>query len=146
VLLPKVLAVPEFGPTNSQGLLQWRKRLEALFVYSEKENDVDRQELTKIATSIQTKASQLRRTLLAGPANLKALIAREKSLADVKDPELARNYGARLQSWAGLQYLKVPKSVVDQRAVAQRSTQMSQAIPPPYSRAQTPQPAQARVT
>jgi hypothetical protein len=119
--------------------------LEARFVYSEKENDVDRQELARIATGIQTKASQLRRTLLAGPANLRTLIARAKSLAAVRDSELARTYSARLQSLADLQYLKIPKSVIDQRAAAQIPTQVAQTSQAP-SRSQTAPLLQSRVT
>jgi hypothetical protein len=145
VLLPKVLAVPGFGPTNSQGLMQWRARLESRFVYSNKENDVDRQELAKIATGIQTKASQLRRTLLAGPSNLRNLITRAKSLAAMKDPELTRIHVARLQILADLQYLGIPKSAIDQRATAQAPIQQLQgnpAVPSPQPIA-TPQ---SRVT
>jgi len=145
VVLSKVLTVPGFGPTNSQALMQWRAKLEGRFAYSGNENDIDRQELAKIAANIQAKAAQLRRTLLAGPANLQTLLARAKGLAAVKDPELARIQVARLQILADLEYLGIPKSVIDQRARAQSSTQPAQAAPP-TARPQPVPPSQSRVS
>jgi predicted RNA-binding Zn-ribbon protein involved in translation (DUF1610 family) len=121
-----VLAVPGFGPATSRGLLDWRRRLESRFIYSTQTNEMDRKEFAKISVAIHTKASKLRRTLLAGAANLSNVIARTRSLAALKDNQLLRIHAARQQLIVDLEYLGVPKS-----ALAQQTPSTVSAAPTP---------------
>ncbi len=135
----RVLAVPGFGPSTSQGLLRWKAWLEARFVYSERANDTDRLELGKIRAGIQGKAARLRRTLLAGASNLNTLISRTKSLAAAKDNQLMRVYSARAQSLADLESLGIPKPAVTPpppKPLFSSAIPTSHAVSPPR-----PQPA-----
>ena len=86
----RVLGVPGFGPATSTGLVQWQRWIESRFVYNELHNEVDRQELARINSNIQTKASDLRRILLAGRSNLELLASRTKAMIEVREPELLR--------------------------------------------------------
>jgi DNA-binding helix-hairpin-helix protein with protein kinase domain len=123
--------VPGFGPTNSQALLKWRAAQESRFVYSEQQNDIDRQELSKIRLGIQGKASQLRRTLLAGASNLNALISRTKSLAATKDNQLIRLATARAQLLKDLEAIGISQSTLAKRSASAASIAPSLRVPTP---------------
>lgn len=108
----KVLQVPGFGLNNSVPLIEWRRSLEKSFVYDQKPNDMDQQELQKIQFEIDQKGSEFRKTLTSGPADLQAAVyaitAREKK----EDPVIARAYAEYRRDKDDLAYLgiKIPKN------------------------------------
>jgi DNA-binding helix-hairpin-helix protein with protein kinase domain len=101
----RLLAVPGFGPVNSEGLLDWRRECEKRFVYDPKPNEQDRGELARISAEIQARAGLLRRTLLAGRANLEGLLKRTQALAAVSDPEIDRLRAQLAQARVNLEYM-----------------------------------------
>ncbi len=107
VIDTKLMHVPAFTHGNTSGLLSWRKRLESQFVYDAKENDLDRVEIARIRTNIESQASALRRVLLAGRTNLDNAANRASALLAKTDTELTRLHDVRLQLRADLQSLGV---------------------------------------
>ncbi|HEY9732018.1 MAG TPA: topoisomerase DNA-binding C4 zinc finger domain-containing protein [Drouetiella sp.] len=108
----KVLEVPGFGANNSVPLLEWRASLEKSFVYDQKPNDMDKQELQKIQVEIDQKGSEFRKTLTSGPSDLTqavyAINAREKK----EDPVVAHAYAEFFRDKEDLNYLgiQIPRS------------------------------------
>ena len=125
VVASKILRVPGFGPGNSAGLMDWRKRLESQFVYDAKENDLDRRELARIRAAIEYKAAYLRRTLIAGRANLDNAANSVGVMLATKDGVLTRLYQLRAQLRADLQYLGLDLSTLT--ALAANSSQLAMA-------------------
>jgi DNA-binding helix-hairpin-helix protein with protein kinase domain len=103
----RILAIPGFGPTNSQPLLDWRTRAEARFVYNPNATSQDRQEEERVRLERAAKAVQLRRTLLAGEADLRAGLAAIEQRLKVPDPVIDRSYTEREQAAADLRALGV---------------------------------------
>jgi DNA-binding helix-hairpin-helix protein with protein kinase domain len=121
----RILGVPGFGRSNSAWLLDWRKRRESEFVYDAKENALDRQEIARIRAAIENKASLLRRSLLAGRANLDSAANRIAAMVAIKDVELVRLYQFRMQLRADLQYVGVDLATLS--ALAANSSQLAMA-------------------
>lgn len=105
VSLERVLKVPGIGHTCSSELVQWRRELEPRFAYNGSYTDQDRRELARISDSIQSKASTLRRTLLAGRSNLDHLASRARALAAMKDPEIHDLHATREQLRVDIEHL-----------------------------------------
>lgn len=68
----RVLAIPGFGPVNSQELLAWRASVESRFVYNPSPTQQDRQDEDRVRREIANEASRLRGELSAGAADLRA--------------------------------------------------------------------------
>ncbi len=103
----RLLRVPGFGPTSSQPLLDWRRRLEARFTYDPRPNAVDAQRVASIRADTATKAAALRLELSAGPAKL-AGIAKAVALALGSPPaELRRLREIRVQAEVDLRHLGI---------------------------------------
>jgi DNA-binding helix-hairpin-helix protein with protein kinase domain len=135
VELERILNVPGFGPTNSAGLVDWRRKLESRFVYNERTNDLDRQELARISSHIQSRASTLRRTLLAGRSNLESLVNRVKAMAAIKDAEINRLHAVREQMRVDIEYLggTVPASASSQKVLPSQPVSVIASAARPYS-------------
>jgi len=101
----RVMSVPGIGSVHCEGLLEWRRSLEARFVYDSKPNEQDRRELAGISAAIQSRAAALRRGLRAGRANLEGLLKSAQAMAVVPDPGLERLYGRLQQARVNLQHL-----------------------------------------
>lgn len=108
VSLERLLTVPGFGPVNSKGLLDWRRKIEARFVFNSQSNERDKQEIARIRTAIASKGAEIRRSLLAGPKNLELLSARVRAAAGVADPIFARFQNERDQAECDLKLLGIP--------------------------------------
>ncbi len=131
----RVLATPGFGEVNSRGLFAWRARLEQRFVYRTEETDADRQELSRIRSAIEAKASSLRQKLLTGPQNLNALARRVTQVLTTPDPLLNRAHALRLQAKCDLEYLKLPVPHVPQPSAPH--SRQSASVPSSSSSAST---------
>jgi DNA-binding helix-hairpin-helix protein with protein kinase domain len=107
ISLSRLLAVPGFGQTTSQGLLEWRAKHEKRFVYLSQINDSDRQEIARIRSSIEAKASPLRRKLSVGPHNIEQLAKRVKDSLSIVDPTLIQVQRQREQTKCDLEYLSI---------------------------------------
>jgi len=90
ITMLKVLAVPGIGNSIGHDLLKWRSACEQRFVYSERTNQTDLQELTKISLKFSTKAAILRRVLSVGHANVSASASRILQAREIEDPLLNR--------------------------------------------------------
>jgi predicted RNA-binding Zn-ribbon protein involved in translation (DUF1610 family) len=121
----KILRVPGFSSGNSAGLLDWRKRLEAQFVYDAKENDIDRRELARIRAALEYKAAYLRRALTGGRAHLDSAASRVAAMLVVRDEDLTRLYQQRAQLRTDLQHMGIELSTLS--ALAANSTQLAMA-------------------
>lgn len=132
IVKTKVLQVPGFGPSNSRNLLDWRKKLEARFVYDTNPNEIDRLELNAIRTKIEQKASQLRRTLLAGPQNLSNVANKIRSVSAAIDPVLNRIHSYRQQIEVDLEYLGISRPAIPTKPTrpAQYPVSSPQNVPP----------------
>jgi len=84
----RLLSVPGFGDATSQPLLTWRESLVKKFIYQLADNEVDRQEITKIKYATQSKLSALRKKLSSGVVNLATMAQRVKSAITIEDPLL----------------------------------------------------------
>ena len=101
----KVLSVPGFGPVTSKPLLDWRATLERHFVYREQQTDTDLRELGRIRAAIEARAASLRKTLIAGQANLEKLAARARHVLATEDAGVARARLGRDQATSDLRFL-----------------------------------------
>ena len=128
----RISNVPGFGPALSAALIEWRRKTESKFTYNQNPNDIDQQQLARISSQIQSKASTLRRTLLAGRANLETLVNRTKAMAEIKDAEFSRLASLREQIRADIQYLggAIPNVPAPPPASVQRSAPSPAASPP----------------
>jgi len=89
----KVIAVPGIGPTLAEDLVKWRKSCESRFRYLDAPNQADAQELANISLKYVSRAVELRRTLVAGPANLRSLSQRIVTASAVGDPLVSEATG-----------------------------------------------------
>jgi len=140
----KILAVPGFGPSNSIPVIEWRRRLESRFVYSAQENAADRQEIGKIRSGIEARASSLRQKLTAGPRNLEALARRVRQAVAIADPALIRCHKEREQAKVDLTFLKVQIPNVQKYSPSPGGShggQSSTAVPPASPRPSSYAPA-----
>ena len=80
--------VPGFGPKTAQALVVWRLQLEARFVYNERPNAADTARIAAIRAEMVRQATDLRRTLLAGPAELSRVRADIGARRNHVDPQL----------------------------------------------------------
>jgi DNA-binding helix-hairpin-helix protein with protein kinase domain len=108
VTMERLMSVPGFGPSNSQGLIDWRKAIEQRFVFREQPTDTDRQEIAKIRATVAAKGAMLRKALLAGPSNLLKFAARLNMAKAQEDPALIAVYREREQAKCDLQFLGLP--------------------------------------
>jgi DNA-binding helix-hairpin-helix protein with protein kinase domain len=127
----RILQVPGFGPATSGVLVEWRRKTEAKFVYNERPNDIDQQALARIGSHIQAKASTLRRTLLAGRANLENLANRTKAMAEMRDAEFVQLASLREQIQADIQYLGGTLPSAPPQAVAATVSSVSGSVSTP---------------
>jgi ssDNA-binding Zn-finger/Zn-ribbon topoisomerase 1 len=108
ISLHRLLAVPGFGQSNSIGLLEWRAKHEKHFVYLSQENDSDRQEIARIRSSIEAKASPLRKKLSVGPHNIEQLAKRVKGSLASQNSILIQCQREREQAKFDLDFLGIP--------------------------------------
>lgn len=101
----RLAAVPGFGEALVGRLLQWRRRLEARFVYNAAENDADRQEMQRIRSAAETRSSSLRSTLAAGVQELEARAARLHDVIRKPDPVLEKVSARVAQARVDLEFL-----------------------------------------
>jgi DNA-binding helix-hairpin-helix protein with protein kinase domain len=113
-----VLRVPGFGEINSRGLFQWRANIEKKFVYNEKPSDTDRQELSRIRSSIEAKASSLRIKLTAGSKQLGLLSQRIRNISSTQNPLLQQAHRQLEQARFDLEYLSLPIPPIPARPTA----------------------------
>jgi DNA-binding helix-hairpin-helix protein with protein kinase domain len=104
----RLLAVPGFGDTTSQGLLEWRARLETRFVYQAAENATDRQEIARIRALSEAKQAQLRTKLLSGVQTLELASRRIYQFASQPDSVLGSVHLKRMQAREDLSFLGLP--------------------------------------
>lgn len=88
----RVLAVPGFGPVNSQELLAWRASVESRFVYNPSPTQQDSQDEDRVRQEIATEAGRLRRDLSSGAADLRAAAAAVEQRMAASDPVVDRAY------------------------------------------------------
>jgi DNA-binding helix-hairpin-helix protein with protein kinase domain len=105
-------AVPGFGPATSQPLLDWRRKLEAKFIYNPNRNAQDDHEQRKIEAEIAGKGSRLRADLLGGRASLQKASQIVFERLRTNDPELARADARLRQARADLAHLGLPQPSV----------------------------------
>lgn len=84
----RVVNVPGFGPKTAEMLLLWRRQLEGRFVYNAHPNPADAARMAAIRAEMVKQAADLRRTLLAGPAQLNRARADIKARRRHPDPQL----------------------------------------------------------
>lgn len=119
VVKARLLNVPGFGEVNSQGLLEWRAKLEKRFVYQPQENGTDRQEIARIRSVLEAKAVPLRRKLSVGPQNIEILVNRIKQSNSGTDPVLIKIQHQREQAKCDIAFLNIPTPHVPQPGSAQ---------------------------
>lgn len=144
VIHSRVLAVPGFGNVNARGLFEWREKLERRFRFKAEETDLDRREMDRIRSLTAARAAELRKQLMAGPANLGALAKRTMTACSIEDPIVARAHGSRDQARVDLEFLGLPIPPFSPTQRAQRVKPAPQQSIPTHS----PSPARSapRVT
>jgi DNA-binding helix-hairpin-helix protein with protein kinase domain len=88
----RVLAVPGFGPVNSQELFAWRASVESRFVYNPSPTQQDRQDEDRVRREIANEAGRLRGELSSGAADLRAAAAAVEQRMAGSDPVVDRAY------------------------------------------------------
>ncbi|GAA0667205.1 DNA-binding helix-hairpin-helix protein with protein kinase domain [Sphingomonas insulae] len=88
----RVLAIPGFGPVNSQELIAWRASVESRFVYNPSPTQQDRQDEDRVRREIANEAGRLRGELSSGAADLRATAAAVEQRMTVSDPVVNRAY------------------------------------------------------
>jgi TonB family protein len=100
-----IVRVPGFGDASARPLLEWRRRIEARFVFSPQPNAADVRERDRIVREIAAKRDTLRSKLRSGPQMLRSasqtVMARWKS----SDPLLARAYAEKEQAQVDWNYV-----------------------------------------
>lgn len=114
-----ILRVPGFGPKLTQPLLNWRRHMEARFVYSPGTTPADTAAITAIKSDIAQKAIRLKSELSTGPAKLTQLSAAISAKQAASVPFVEVLLKQRAQCLADLQELRraipdVPRPVVSQ--------------------------------
>jgi DNA-binding helix-hairpin-helix protein with protein kinase domain len=135
----RVLAVPGFGATNSQGLFAWRAKIEARFRYSEQPTAADRQELARIRSEIESRAAALRKILVTGETRLRQLSGRASQVIAQADNTLRPLRDTLVQAEADLRHLGLTVPAMPSRSAPGRSS--PHARPAPRTTAQPPAPA-----
>ena len=102
VRMARVEAVPGFGPKTATALVDWRRSVEARFVYNEREDAADRAMMAGIKSATVKRASELRRQLAAGPTALRSAAQEVERLRSAIDPTLAKLAHQRAQLRADL--------------------------------------------
>lgn len=121
----RVLRVPGFGPTNSQPLFDWRRRLESRFQYDPRPNAADVQREAAIRADIAAKAAKLRLELSAGPGKLAKIAGAIARSAASPTPELVEIRRRRDQAEADLRHLKMPVPAARTISPVRKSTPAS---------------------
>lgn len=106
VKLDKVMQVSGFGPINSRPLIAWRDELEAKFVYSTHQNNLDSQINKTFEADIESKAKVLRTLLANGARDLYTAAQQVQAKSHLSDDLLRKLHHERVQLRADLQYLK----------------------------------------
>lgn len=133
VSLKKILAVPGFGEINSQGLIEWRNKLEKKFVYRTQENEVDRREMARIKALIESKALPLRKKLHEGPSKMEDLAKRIRASVSIIDPVVLKSHSLVEQAKFDLNYLGISIPTRHQSARATTSIPRQNPTPQPAS-------------
>lgn len=131
VSLEKLLQVPGFGPVNSQGIVKWRDKLAARFIYNESPNAADRNELQRIRSGVESRATALRRQLSTGAKSLQAICQRAQQLASLDDPALVRIKQELEASQCDLEFLgiQLPPVPAYQARTASPIAHVAQSLP-----------------
>jgi Topoisomerase DNA binding C4 zinc finger len=132
----KVLAVPGFGPINSQPLLQWARECARAFVYDTQQTAADRMELAKIRADIERTERQLRDKLTGGARDYAQAAQACQRMVSQPDTHLASVHTKRSQIEIDLKFLGIALPTRPPRSPRTVRTQ-----PPPR-----PAPTQARTT
>jgi DNA-binding helix-hairpin-helix protein with protein kinase domain len=114
----RLATVVGFGPVLTQVLLDWRHRTEQKFVFNSRLNEKDQRELLKIRQTTETKAANLRSSLLAGRENLRRIADRVQKVTSTPDPVLTVIHSEREQALCDLNHLgaSVPSTSVQASA------------------------------
>jgi DNA-binding helix-hairpin-helix protein with protein kinase domain len=121
--------VPGVGNKLSDRLLEWRRKLEAQFVYRPELSALDRSAILQARVKAETKAGPLRAKLIAGPQDLTLLAARMRQIASSEDAVLARAAQNRDQAKADLEYLGIPIPNVPTSSASPSSQRTASAAP-----------------
>ena len=93
-----IVRLPGFGHASAQPLLDWRRRLEARFVFSPQPTPADKQERDKIDREVAAKGDALRKKLAAGAGDLKTSTQAVMSRWKVPDANLGRAWIDKCQA------------------------------------------------
>lgn len=118
----RVLAVPGFGPVNSQELLAWRASVESRFVYNPSPTQQDRQNEDRVRREIANEAGRLRGELSSGAADLRAAAAAVEQRMAVSDPVVDRAYHDLEQARIDLEALGAATPTVAPSSAPQSSS------------------------
>jgi DNA-binding helix-hairpin-helix protein with protein kinase domain len=135
----KVLAVPGFGPKNSQPLLHWARECARGFVYSAQQTATDRMELGKIRADIERTARELREKLTIGAREYAQAAQASQRMVSQPDSHLTSVHTKRIQIETDLKFLGIALPTRPPRSSPTVKTQ------PPPRRAST-QPGTTRPT
>jgi DNA-binding helix-hairpin-helix protein with protein kinase domain len=133
----RIQQVPGVGNKLSERLLEWRRKLEAQFVYRPDPSGLDRSAILQARVKAETKAGPLRAKLTTGPQNLTSLASRMRQIAASEDAILARAALQRDQAKCDLEFLGIPLPMVPSAPTPP---------PAPYRAPPSPTPAPAPST
>ena len=102
-----IRAVPGFGAALTGRLLEWRRSLEAQFVYNPGQA-IDPRDIVRVEQEIVAERLRLELALRAGPAELRQLGERSLALRDALYPDLEESAYAVAQAEADWQALRRP--------------------------------------
>lgn len=125
--------VPGFGEAMIGRLLTWRKGHEARFVYNSANNDLDRQEMARIASLIEAKVAPLRGTLKGGAMELEQRAQKVRDFAQREDPALVKVRSRLNQARVDLEFLGFPVPHISPPS-------QTRATPTPFAQNPPPQP------
>lgn len=107
ISLNKLLSIPGFGPETSKPLVNWRSSIERRFVFQQIETELERQEISRLRTSIQLKLASLRKILVAGKTNLETRSTNVRNALSQADSALKLAYKNFQQAKVDLEFLNI---------------------------------------
>lgn len=137
VVIGRIVNVPGFGEVSAQPLLQWRRKLEARFVFRAQLLPTEIQEKQRIRQSCASQAAQFRTALLKGASDLQRATATMQARAKSPDPAISRAHAKREQARVDLKYLGLPEPKVVVRAASKPAARQMPSATPRYTTAQS---------
>jgi DNA-binding helix-hairpin-helix protein with protein kinase domain len=125
--------VPGFGPVNSQPLLEWRRKLEARFVYNANPTIADKVAISTIRTELAQRADDIKKELTRDHEWLVRMAATFKQRQQSVDPFLQTLHEQREQVRADLKLLNLTLPPVQLPARPTAATGWSPAPSPAQS-------------